>query len=251
MQLYYIRHAQSVNNAIWEATGGSDGRSSDPELTEVGYQQSHYLAQFLKRSNSDYTNLRWDGQNRAGFGITHLYCSLMVRAIATGREVAGELCLPLHALEDIHEEGGIYLRDAADMPIGQPGHDRSYFQTCYPELILPESVNPTGWWHRPFETHELRRERARRVIADLLDRHGRTDHRVAWVSHGGFFYQFLSALYDLSEPDSLTDARIPGPIRRFEFALNNASITRFDFTDQEIILVYLNRVDFLPPELVT
>jgi 2,3-bisphosphoglycerate-dependent phosphoglycerate mutase len=79
MQLYYIRHAQSENNALWEATGSDEGRSSDPELTEIGKQQITCLAQFLKTGDPVLGNRRMDAQNLAGFGLTHLYCSLMVQ----------------------------------------------------------------------------------------------------------------------------------------------------------------------------
>ena len=48
MRFYFIRHGQSVNNAIYEATGGSDGRSEDPQLTEIGQQQARLLANFLR-----------------------------------------------------------------------------------------------------------------------------------------------------------------------------------------------------------
>jgi broad specificity phosphatase PhoE len=32
MQLYYIRHAQSENNDLWDRTGSDQGRSEDPKL---------------------------------------------------------------------------------------------------------------------------------------------------------------------------------------------------------------------------
>jgi hypothetical protein len=49
---------------------------------------------------------------------------------------------------------------------------------------------------------------------------------------------------------------LPEPEKAW-FALNNAAITRIDFHDasdefaEHIALVFMNRVDFLPPELVT
>jgi hypothetical protein len=35
------------------------------------------------------------------------------------------------------------------------------------------------------------------------------------------------------------------------FAMNNAAISRVAFRDNGIVLAYLNRVDFLPKELIT
>jgi len=102
MQLYFIRHGQSENNALWMSTGSYKGRGEDPGLTAVGRQQAEILAQFLRRADS---TLRqpFDFQNVAGFGTTHLYSSLMVRAVATGTIIADALDLPLAAWEDLHE----------------------------------------------------------------------------------------------------------------------------------------------------
>lgn len=255
MQLYYIRHAQSVNNALWEATGVSDLRSIDPELTELGYQQAQCLAQCLLQEDATYLTRRYDSQNLAGFGITHLYCSLMVRAIETALPVAAALQLPLMAWEDLHEEGGVYVKHPeTGERLGMPGKSRAYLEEHYPDLVLEDAMNPQGWWSRPFEEREQRRDRALRVIARLLQKHGGTTDRVAWVSHGGFYYQFLSALLGLSEPDALTGPNLPGLTCPINFEINNVAISRIDFGEGEhggINLVYLNRINHLPPYCVT
>lgn len=240
MQLYFIRHGQSENNALWMSTGSHDGRSEDPGLTEVGRQQSHFLAQFLSQADPNVAAIGSDIQNVAGFGITHLYTSLMVRAVETGTIIARALGLPLVAWEDLHEYGGIHLRDEqTDERIGLPGRNRAYFEAHYPDLVLPDSLGEEGWWNRPFEEPEQRLPRAKRFLRDLLERHGGTDDRVAVVSHGGFFNYLLVTILNL-----------PGR-EGFWFVLNNAAISRFDFNDEETRLIYLNRVDFLPKELIT
>jgi len=247
MQLYFIRHGQSENNALWINTGSHIGRNEDPELTEVGRQQAEILAQFLRRADStlrpSFTSTELsasDFQNVAGFGITHLYSSLMGRAVATGTIVANALDLPLAAWEDVYEWGGIYLKDEqTGERVGLPGRNRAYFEQHFPDLVLPDSLGEAGWWNRPFEETELRLPRAQRVLRDLLERHGGTDDRVAVVSHGGFYNYLLAAILDMPGRES------------YRFYLNNAAISRFDFTDEAIWLSYLNRVDFLPKELVT
>jgi len=240
MQFYFIRHGQSENNALWKRTGSSKGRSEDPELTEVGRQQSEFVAQFLRRQDTATTINGRDIQNMAGFGITHLYSSLMVRAVATGAVIARALDLPLVAWEDSHERGGIYLKDEeTDERIGQPGKDRAYFEAHYPDFVLPDSLGETGWWNRPFEEPEQRLTRVQRFWRDLMERHAHTDDRVAVVSHGGFYNDLLAAILNLPEGEG------------YWFALNNAAITRIDFDDERIGLVYLNRLDFLPKELIT
>jgi 2,3-bisphosphoglycerate-dependent phosphoglycerate mutase len=238
MQFYFIRHGQSTNNLLWQTTGSSNGRSDDPELTGTGRQQAEALAQYLQRATPD--TKRGDNQNVAGFGFTHLYASLMVRAVATGTAVARALDLPLVAWEDAHECGGICLDDeTTGERVGRAGKNRAYFADQYPDLILPESLGDAGWWNRPFEEREQRPVRARRFLRDLLERHGDKEDRVAVISHGGFYNQLMAELLALPERDS------------YWFALNNTAITRVFFDTDRIGLAYLNRVDFLPRDLIT
>jgi 2,3-bisphosphoglycerate-dependent phosphoglycerate mutase len=243
MQFYFIRHGQSKNNALLKRTGSSIGRTEDPELTEVGRQQAEFVAQFLRRADPPDLQCAGSGgdiQNVAGFGITHLYSSLMVRAVATGTAIARTLDLPLVAWEDLHEWGGIYLEDEqTGERVGQAGRNRAYFEAHYPDFVLPDSLGEAGWWNRPFEELEQRLTRAKGFWRDLMERHGQTDHRVAVVSHGGFYRYLLADILNLPEREG------------YWFALNNAAITRIDFDDERIGLIYLNRADFLPKELVT
>ncbi len=159
MQLYLIRHAQSENNALWDLGQYEQMRSMDPELTELGHCQSRVLARFLAQGEQSSAHPD-DEQNRLGFGLTHLYCSLMVRAVATGTAISREVGLPLTAWLDWHEGGGIYLDDGASGErTGYPGKDRAYFQAHYPDLILPSGLDESGWWNRPFEERPQRWER--------------------------------------------------------------------------------------------
>jgi 2,3-bisphosphoglycerate-dependent phosphoglycerate mutase len=239
MQLYLIRHAQSENNALWEQTGYSLGRSMDPELTDLGRSQAQYLARFLAKGNPNLDVID-DPHNRLGFGLTHLYSSLMVRAVATGCMIAEALDLPLLGWPDWHEGGGIYLEDETigDL-IGYPGNDHAYFHTHYPNLILPQDVNDGGWWNRPFEERPQRWERARRVLAELMDRHGDSSDRVGVVMHGGFYNYFIKTLLGIEQNQEVW------------FVMSNAAITRIDFSAEEVRLIYQNRLDFMPSELLS
>ena len=224
MHLYFIRHGQSANNLLYATTGSDKGRNCDPELTEVGRHQAALLANFLVHEE---------------FCLTHLYTSLMVRAASTGMVVAERLGLELVAWPDLHEEGGIYYADEQGNLVGQPGKDRLFYERHFPKLVLPESLDSSGWWNRSYETMAERPVRARRVLHDLLTRHGGTDHHIAVISHGGFYNRFLSALLDLSTQPSMW------------FSLNNTAITRIDFYTDKIDCVYHNRIDFLPRDLIT
>jgi 2,3-bisphosphoglycerate-dependent phosphoglycerate mutase len=242
MQFYFIRHAQSENNLRWLETGSHHGRDSDPALTRLGWRQASRLARFLQQPVTERgdPSTDYDPQNVLGFDLTHIYCSLMVRSVATGTVLAQALELPLVVWEDIHEVGGIHARnEETGDHTGLPGKKRAYFEEHYPSLVLPDSLGDQGWWDRPFETYEERPSRARRVLEELAERHGGTDHHVAVISHGGFYNHLLRALLDPRERD------VPW------FSLNNAAITRIDFEEQGIWIQYTNRADFLPREMIT
>ncbi len=247
MQLYLIRHAQSENNALWARTQSENGRSPDPLLTETGHQQAAKLAHFLAQTNVTIPADVTDVYNHNGFPFTHLYCSLMERAVQTGMYIAEAKQMPLIAWEMIHEWGGIFENDPEnDVRRGLPGANRAFFEEHYPLLVLPEELGEAGWWNRPFEPREDSYGRARQFLHLLDERHGDTDDQVAIVTHGGFFYSFMFAL--------LNGAAAPAHLqnnRPVYFAINNASITRVDFMDDRTRLVYLNRIDYLPPELIT
>ena len=245
-QFYFIRHGQSANNFLWDQTGSNAGRSEDAELTETGRRQAGLLAQFLRRADPAAAVSGNDPHNRAGFGLTHLYTSLMVRAVATATDIAEATGLPLVAWEDAHETGGIYLENTETGEcIGQPGKNRAYFEAHYPRLVLPENLTASGWWNRPQETQEQKPIRAQRFLQELLQRHGASDDRVAVVSHGAFYNYLMTAFLKLPSRDHVW------------FMLNNTAITRIDFHDEGVgynghaDLVYTNRTDFLPDELIT
>ncbi len=238
MQFYFIRHGQSENNLLWETTGASVGRNQDPELTPTGVKQAQVLADFLAHG-IDVFNARRPNQQGAGFDITHLYTSLMVRSVATGTKVARELNLPLTAWVDAHETGGIYLADEkAGTFVGQPGNNRKYFETNYPDLVLPVTLGEAGWWNRPFEEREVRPIRAEHFLQELVARHGGTDDHVALISHGGFYNHLMRALLKMT-------------CENCWFGINNVAITRVDFSPEDVGVVYSNRIDFLPRDLIT
>jgi 2,3-bisphosphoglycerate-dependent phosphoglycerate mutase len=247
MQLYIIRHAQSTNNARWLETRSSLGRDEDPGLTEIGKKQAQILGEFLSRSSSINPLHEHDPRNQAGFDLTHLYCSLMLRSVQTGTELAKATGLPLEGWVELHETGGMITGDGEMEPYrGIPGKPRSYFEENYPDLILPDGVDENGWWNRPFEGEEERPLRAQRVIQKLITRHGRSTDRIAIVTHGAFSNYLIRGLIGLTENASLW------------FDLSNASITRVDFIrdrDQPEnifrVIFYMNRLDFMPNELIT
>jgi 2,3-bisphosphoglycerate-dependent phosphoglycerate mutase len=225
-----IRHAQSANNELYERTGSSIGRVDDPELTPLGARQAKVLSGYLAaRSDAD-------GEYR----FTHLYCSLMVRAVATAAAVSRSCNLPAVAWPEVHEQLGIFLADEQTGElVGRPGKSRFFFEKHYPDLQLPESLNEHGWWNRPVETQAQWKQRARDFLAELRRRHGTGEDRVAVVTHGGFYHEVILALTGGAGTDGLW------------FTMHNTGITRIDFHPDRTSVVYHNRLEHLPTELVS
>jgi 2,3-bisphosphoglycerate-dependent phosphoglycerate mutase len=253
MEFYFIRHGQSQNNANWNKPDYQE--SPDPALTEIGHEQARLLAEFLRKHQALGTSLEWNIQNRHGFGLTHVYTSLMERAAFTAAPIAQALDIPLIAWKEIHEEGGIFSRgDKRSGPVdksnivGLPGRSRSFFMENFHTLTLPDDLDETGWWNRPFEAEEERQPRADQMLADLLARHrdreGQPQDRVALVSHGGFFMRLICAMLKLPWRQAAHGLKS-------WFVLNNCSISRFDIHGEDLNIAYLNRTDHLPDHLIT
>lgn len=240
MRLFFIRHGQSENNALWVNTQSSLDRVSDPRLTETGKKQVKAAADYLKKLfNSDNHDLA-DPSIAFQGEVIHIYCSLMERAIESGLIIANKLSLPLHGHLDIHENGGLYLEDPLSAArMGEAGKSPDAFKKKYPDLILPDGINPEGWWSRPFEERETRRERAKKVVDDLIKRYGNSAATVIFISHVGFYNYFLRAILELKD------------VTEIWFDLNNAAITLFEINEGLIKLVYCNRSDFMLKDLVS
>lgn len=240
-QFYFIRHGQSTNNALLDNSGERYlvDRHTDADLTDIGQQQADCVAKHLAQP---YCPTEFDPQNRQGFGLTHLYCSLMIRAVKTGQAIARRTGLPLVAMPEVHETGGVYEVQVTDGKmnfIGLPGYGRAYFETEFPDLVLPEDLPESGWWNRDKEPRENYLKRAQRVVEQLLEDHGDTDHRVGIVMHGGIFARILTAFFNVQ-------------IERYWFLMNNCGISRVDIDqDGHVMLVYMNNVHHLPDQLIS
>lgn len=250
MQLYFIRHAQSENNAILERNGyiSEEGRVADPQLTEMGHEQAKLLAEFLTQGDPQAEFHGMDMQNRRGFGLTHLYCSLMERSVQTGAVIAERLGLPLVALTDLHELGGIYLEELREGELHEQilhGHTAEYFRTHYPMLQF-DDFPEEGWWLGGKEPRELWLPRAERLLNWLLERHGQTDDHVALVTHAGIFSRIARRMLNCS-----FSSMEEGALFHSEILFNNCAISRFDLIDGRLFFVYHNRAEFLPNRLIT
>ncbi len=235
MKLYIVRHAQSTNNALTDYRG----RVCDPPLTELGRRQAEIVAQHLATG----TNLEpWeeDGRDRRGYGVTRLCCSPMWRALQTAQPIGQALGLAPEVWIDTHERGGIYLdHGEAGGTVGYPGKTRAEILAEFPNYNLPEGITEQGWWRQGCEDISACHERAIRVAEDL-HKWTASDERIVMVSHGGFIGDLLKALFKQL------------PCRNLYYHQLNTAISRIDFRgDGHLDVQFLNRVDHLPPELIS
>jgi 2,3-bisphosphoglycerate-dependent phosphoglycerate mutase len=241
MELYIIRHGQSTNNLTMMYDAAD--REPDPPLTEVGRKQAQAVARYLASAhNIDVWVERPPEQRQALFEqrISRLYCSPMRRALQTCQPIAEALKLVPEVWPEIHEHGGLHLGSDESAQIF-PGLTRAEMQAAFPGCILPPSITEQGWYDVRQGVEDIHgcMARALRVAAALRDQ-AATDERIALITHGTFAGCLLKAFFNLLPADEL------------RFLLYNTAITRLDFySDGRVALRYANRVDHLPPELLT
>ena len=73
----------------------------------------------------------------------------------------------------------------------------------------------------------------------MLEKHGGTSDRVAMISHGDFFNEFLAVVTGAPKRDGLW------------YTSHNTGITRIDFKGIDRRVVYMNRTSHLPPDMLT
>ena len=247
MQLYFLRHAQSESNARWEERPGEVFHYPDPGLTKTGKRQAKAAAHALAKQASKPRVHPHDPGNRNGYGITHIYSSLMLRAVQTADQVAKTLDLPIQGRTDLHEWGGIYELDVEkDERLGLPGKDRGFFEKNFPRVNLPDDFKDGGWWDRPHEPRSDVPDRAGRLYDALMGQHRNTQDRVLVVSHGGFLNFLLGAVVNLTADQAQANLDA-----NFWFVMNNTGITRVDVGPMFCGIVYHNRIDHLPNKLIT
>ncbi len=67
----------------------------------------------------------------------------------------------------------------------------------------------------------------------------------ALFSHGGFFNHFLTAALGVKL------RRNEANDNEYWFLKNNCAITRLDISNNHLLIVYLNRIDFMSDDLIT
>lgn len=249
MKLFLIRHAESTNNRLALDLGYDEymrTRSIDPPISELGTRQAQLLADHLAaNAHPESAQEKLPVEPFSGYGITHVYCSPMLRTLQTAQPVAAALGVPVEVWVDIHEHGGMFLGNprTGEGLVIHGGMARLEIEASFPGYALPAAITEAGWWTQGYEDMPGCFARAIRVARTL--RHRAQDNRaegrdeaVALISHGNFLDALIKAFFE----------QAPG--RRLFYQHYNTAITRLDFMpDGLLMLRYLNRTMHLPPEM--
>ena len=217
MDLYLIRHSQSINNK-------GDNHVDFPELTDLGYKQAYLAGKALKDINP-----------------VKLYCSPMLRAVQTAQKIGSVINLDPQIIVELHEGGWVYTL--------APGKridrlKRSEILESCPNAILPETVTEKGWQLHQAHTKEegvrLIRKNMEKVINFLMENHYDQEDKVAIITHGRSGSILISTV--LGMPPDRDYAR---------FGQNNCGISLIRISSDVTRLVFLNRIDHMPIEYVT
>ena len=222
MRLLIVRHAQSANNA------GIGPRVSDPHLTETGERQAELISGALRPLDIDL-----------------LYVSPMRRTLQTAAPIVVACGLQARVFTGLHEWGGVY-EELEEGHAHYPGLGREEMTSIIPDLALPEDVTDEGWWPGGLDishfedvlTHS--RSRATRYLDYLAARYP-ADVTIAVVTHGGFGSDLMEAALHIP----------PHPDHVLRFHQANTGHALIELTETEIRLRWHNRIDHLPPELIT
>ena len=213
MELYLIRHAQSLNNALPE-----EERVEDPPLTDVGHRQAQRLAEVLPK-------LR----------LTKIVTSPFLRTLQTTEHLRQATGLVPHVRVELHEHGGCVSGTWFAGHEGRPGMNRDEILTHFSGYEVAVDIDHNGWWKsQPYESVELAQLRARTLLERTIADYAATDARVAYVMHADFKRMFLEVFH-----------------RQPLHCPYNASLSRLTITPQSTRLDEYNNVGHLSSDLLT
>ncbi|RKN70146.1 histidine phosphatase family protein [Paenibacillus ginsengarvi] len=183
MELFIIRHGQSVGNTVKEDM-------PDCVLTELGHSQAETVAKCME-----------------GAGLTHIVSSPLIRAIETARPLARQTGLPIRVWIDAYE-----VRSKGPCR----GQTRNALESLHDSVLLEDEVEEDGWFYAGDETPEMGHIRALRVLGRLR-REFPGDERVALFAHGGFNTCLLRAIIGLDFNSDVHFSGVNGSIYWIKF----------------------------------
>ncbi len=213
MELYLIRHAQSLNNALPE-----EDRVEDPALTDLGHEQARRLAEIVP-----------------ALRLTKIVTSPFLRTLQTTEHLRKTTGLVPHVRIELHEHGGCVAGNSFDGHTGRPGMTRGEILTQFAGYEVAVDIDGDGWWRsQPYETIESAQLRAKTLLERTIADYAATDARIAYVMHADFKRMFLEIIH-----------------RQPLTCPHNASISRLTITPHTARLEDYNNIAHLEAKMLT
>jgi 2,3-bisphosphoglycerate-dependent phosphoglycerate mutase len=221
MELYLIRHAESVNNAR-----PTYQRVEDPQITAVGRLQADCLATWLATLKTD-----------------AIITSPFLRTLQTVLPVLDSTKRKLEIWHDVFERGGCFRGYDESNLAGAMGMGRDQIVRVLGQhrsrCVLDESIGQTGWWGgKPIESDSEAEQRAREVCRRLLRTYG-SGEVVVLLIHADLKRLMLAEMMQ-----EQVDVEKLGPMR-------NVGITKVNRINGQWQLDFFNSVTHLPAKLIT
>ncbi len=248
MQLYLIRHAQSVNNA--NEGNPNFKHVEDAPLTPLGHSQAaHLAAQFRRHLESEDLQLTLNqAAHMPIYRVDELHVSPFQRTLQTAKPLADALDVPTYVKMDIYEYGGIYRREGDRTFRTFRGLNREQMAELVPGINIPDDVTDEGWWTMDiYEPEEHFINRGKRVFNFLVAQaeNAWAGKHIAMIAHADFINLLVQTILRKGEVER-------NPHRDSFMYAYNTSVTRIDFNKHGFpTLRYFSRVDHLPEEMVT
>ncbi|EEA08299.1 phosphoglycerate mutase family protein [Cryptosporidium muris RN66] len=277
MYWYFIRHAESTNNATLNDDTTNDSsefnnkRAPDPSLTELGIKQATRTAEVLLSESSLVWITHDNNIRKLKLGMPKfntIYCSPLRRSLETAFLIQKKVNCKVIVLKDLCEVGGVfhgkrlYLPDMNDS-IYCSGLSRSEILKLYPDFELEDKITEKGWWNQPQESIKCALSRADKVIEwiwsisknDLQVHDKLTDSASILITHG-LFQNILMKKLLLGKGVEIS------PNEKLIFPCDNCGISQLLFCpnttednsksdDNIVVCLKWNSTDHLDPKMRT
>ncbi|MBO0995199.1 histidine phosphatase family protein [Bacillus sp. SD088] len=164
MELYLIRHGESVGNAT-----GKD--IPDCVLTERGEEQARLVVQSLIDAE-----------------ITHILSSPLIRALQTAQPFARAINKPIIVMKDAYEVRHLESCTGAVL---------SDLLEQFPEAEFDEDFEPNGWHYKGNENPAIIIKRVSKIAKQLKEYH--EEAKIAMFAHGTLNQYLIRELIGLSD----------------------------------------------------
>jgi len=254
----FVRHSQSANNAIFSEPGMTAElygmqRLPDPEISSLGVSQAEALGQFLADGAEQ---LPSTSILRRIWPIARVYVSPMLRTLQTLQNAIGSASWSPtpEVWANFFETGGLFNHNGA--AVNGAGLGRPQILELVPGIGIPGDVTEAGWYSLASkESFMQTKGRVASVAASLRQLAAASeqiDGSVMLVGHGNFSFLLLEEILGHDAWAAATGSQMSVDARGCTRMDSHTGMTMIEIqTDGRAQIVFGNRTDHLPADLVT